>query len=86
MINMRCPECKEKTYEGVTTLAFQRKGITIEVKEIPAQICSSCKEVFIDGPISEYVDELVNEISQIHKPPNILSEKGIYVKQVAMAI
>lgn len=40
---MRCSECKEETYKGVTTLAFQRKGITIEVKEIPAQICSSYK-------------------------------------------
>ncbi|MBU0568774.1 type II toxin-antitoxin system MqsA family antitoxin [bacterium] len=83
---MRCPECKRDTYPGATNLTFQRKGMTIKVKEIPAEICPSCKEAFIDGPISEYVDELVKEASNMHKPPEILTERGVQVKQIAMAI
>ncbi|MDI6795088.1 MAG: type II toxin-antitoxin system MqsA family antitoxin [bacterium] len=86
MIKVRCPECKKDTYTGMTTLTFQRKGITIKVKEIPAEICPSCQEAFIDGPISEYVDELVKEVSNMHNPPKMLRERGVQLKQVAMAI
>jgi len=44
---MKCVICKHgETREGTTTVTFDRDGMTLVVKDVPAQVCTNCGEDF----------------------------------------
>jgi YgiT-type zinc finger domain-containing protein len=46
---MKCLMCKnENTVEGTTTVTFERDGMTLVVKNVPAQVCPNCAEAYVD--------------------------------------
>jgi YgiT-type zinc finger domain-containing protein len=46
---MKCLMCKnENTVEGTTTVTFERDGMTLVVKNVPAQVCPNCGEAYVD--------------------------------------
>ncbi len=46
---MRCLICKQdETRPGVTTITLERDGLTLVVKEVPAQVCPNCGEAYAD--------------------------------------
>ena len=46
---MTCVICKQaSTMAGTTTLTLERGGLTLVVKNIPAQVCPNCGEAYID--------------------------------------
>jgi len=50
---MKCVICKQgETRAGVTTLTFTRDGTTLVVKNVPAQVCASCGEAYVDEVIT----------------------------------
>lgn len=50
---MRCIICKEGvTRRGTTTVTLERDCLTMVVKGVPAQVCSTCKEAYIDEKIT----------------------------------
>jgi YgiT-type zinc finger domain-containing protein len=50
---VKCPICKQgQTAPGVTTVTFDRPGTTILVRDVPAQVCDSCGEAFVDSAVS----------------------------------
>jgi YgiT-type zinc finger domain-containing protein len=41
--------CKnENTVEGTTTVTFEREGMTLVVRNVPAQVCTNCGEAYVD--------------------------------------
>jgi YgiT-type zinc finger domain-containing protein len=42
---------------GTTTLTMERGEATIFFKDVPADVCNTCAEAFIDGDVSEDVYE-----------------------------
>lgn len=47
---MKCLMCKnEKTVEGTTTVTLERDGMTLVIKNVPAQVCPNCGEAYVDG-------------------------------------
>jgi YgiT-type zinc finger domain-containing protein len=46
---MKCPICKQgETAPGTATVTLQRDGLTLIVKEVPAQVCDNCGEEYVD--------------------------------------
>ena len=50
---MKCLMCKnESTVEGTTTVTFERDGMTLVVRNVPAQVCTNCGEAYVDEETS----------------------------------
>ena len=46
---MTCVICRHgATREGTTTVTLERGGLTLVVKGVPAQVCESCGEEYLD--------------------------------------
>ena len=58
----QCPMChagalRKASAGGTTTLTMERGEATIVFKDVPADVCDTCGEAFIDEDISEDVYE-----------------------------
>ena len=46
---MRCVICKQAETEfGTTTVTLERDGLTLVVKNVPAQVCPNCGEAYVE--------------------------------------
>ena len=46
---MKCVVCRQsETEPGTTTVTLERGGLTLVVKNVPAQICPNCGEDYAD--------------------------------------
>jgi len=46
---MKCVICKlGETTLGTTTVTLERDGLTLVVKNVPAQVCSNCGEAYVN--------------------------------------
>lgn len=53
---MKCVICKHgETREGTTTVTFEREGMTLVVKDVPAQICTNCGEDYVDEQVAHEI-------------------------------
>lgn len=50
---MTCLICKSgETAGGTTTITYERGRTVLVVKDVPAQVCSNCGEVYVDEKTS----------------------------------
>ncbi|HUG14996.1 MAG TPA: type II toxin-antitoxin system MqsA family antitoxin [Thermomicrobiales bacterium] len=46
---MKCVICRHgDTQPGVTTVTLARDALTLVVKNVPAQVCDTCGEAYVD--------------------------------------
>jgi YgiT-type zinc finger domain-containing protein len=46
---MRCVVCRQdRTRPGAATLVLERDGLTLVLKNVPAEVCESCGEEYVD--------------------------------------
>jgi len=57
-----CHKCKSKTIEGTTTVTLWRDGVSIEIQNVPAQVCPSCDETYIHIDVAEELDQLADAV------------------------
>ena len=51
---MICLLCRQaETVDGLTTVHFERGEIKLTVKNVPARVCPSCGEAYVDDGIAE---------------------------------
>lgn len=51
---MKCIICRnDETVQGKTTVTFERNGMTLVIKNVPAWICPNCGEAYVDEEISD---------------------------------
>lgn len=54
-----CPVCKLGTLNpGTASALFERGGMTVVIKDAPAQVCDTCGEVWFDDVTAERLAEL----------------------------
>mgnify|MGYP000862233783 CR=1 FL=1 len=58
---MKCIICKHGELKpGITSVLFEKNGVTIVIKSVPADICDNCGEPYVSDMIAEkimaYVD------------------------------
>jgi YgiT-type zinc finger domain-containing protein len=53
---MKCVICRHgETREGTTTVTFERDGMTLVVKDVPAQVCTNCGEDYVDEHVAREI-------------------------------
>jgi YgiT-type zinc finger domain-containing protein len=59
MEDMKCVMCKNgETSAGTTSVALERGGTTIVIKQVPAEVCDNCAEGYLSDEISTRVMEI----------------------------
>ena len=62
---MKCVVCKQgKTQPGVTTVTFERDGLTLVVKNVPARVCVNCGEEYVDEQAATLLLETAENAAQ----------------------
>jgi YgiT-type zinc finger domain-containing protein len=57
---MKCIACKKGTpVAGSTTVSVDRGGVVVVVRQVPASICSTCGEEYLDAEIIKQIEVLV---------------------------
>ncbi len=55
---MKCVICKTgQTGSGQVTVTLQREGVTLLIKDVPAEICDNCGEYYLNEAVTERVME-----------------------------
>ena len=67
---MKCVICKYgETEPGTTTVALTRDDTTIVIRDVPAQICTTCGEEYVDAEtgrrLSQIAEKAVSEGVQV---------------------
>jgi YgiT-type zinc finger domain-containing protein len=67
---MKCIICQYgETEPGTTTVTLTRDETTIVIREVPAQICTTCGEEYVDAVtgkrLSQIAEKAVNEGVQV---------------------
>ncbi len=58
---MQCVICKQgRTQAGTTTVTLERDKTTLVIKNVPAQVCDTCGEVYVDETITDHLLETLN--------------------------
>ena len=51
---MKCIICKSgETAPGTATVTFDRDGLTLVIKDVPARVCSNCGEEYVDEDVAK---------------------------------
>jgi len=62
---MKCVICKQgETQPGVTTMTFERNGLTLVVKNVPARVCDNCGEEYVDEQAATQLLETAENAAQ----------------------
>ena len=58
----RCPLCGGEKRPGVTTFAVDLKfGVVVVVRDVPALVCETCGDAWIDDPVAEKLEAIVDD-------------------------
>ena len=58
---MDCPICKSgSTSPGHTTFVLERDGAAIVFREVPAQVCETCGEAYLDEATTARLLDMAN--------------------------
>lgn len=74
---MQCPICKHgRTAPAVSTVTLERHGATLVFRNVPAEVCDTCGE--------QYVDEKTT--GQLLAQANAAARAGVQVEILAYAV
>ena len=60
---MNCHICGSSMSSLVTSLPFKTSSTTIVIlKNLPVVQCDNCNEYFLDDPVMERVDDILNKV------------------------
>jgi YgiT-type zinc finger domain-containing protein len=61
---MMCSICRQgRTRSGATTVTLERDGLTFVVKNVPAAVCDTCGEEYLDEATSARLLQMAEEAS-----------------------
>ena len=61
---MICLICrKAETADGLTVVMFERGEFRLTVKDVPARLCPSCGEAYLEEPVAEHLLSLARQRS-----------------------
>jgi YgiT-type zinc finger domain-containing protein len=62
---MKCVICKHgETKTGIATVTLTRDQLTLVVKGVPAQVCHSCGEEYVDEHVTAQLLKVAEETAQ----------------------
>ena len=62
---MKCVVCRQgETGRGRTTVVLQRDGVTLVMKEVPAEVCANCGEAYVAEETTERLLQTAEELAR----------------------
>lgn len=62
---MKCGICKtEELHPGETTVTLNRKGSTVIIKNVPADVCDNCGEHYLSAEMTDRVLTLAEDAAR----------------------
>lgn len=63
---MKCVMCKQgETQPGTTTMTFERDATTLVFKHVPAEVCETCGEAYVDAATTRRLLHILEEAARI---------------------
>ena len=56
-----CPLCGGELVKGTTTFTADYGAGVVVVRHVPAETCDLCGEAWVDDPVAEKLESLVND-------------------------
>lgn len=53
---------------GTTDVNFNRNGLHVQLRNVPASLCSNCDNKTMDGKVALYIDRIVQAIFTAEQP------------------
>ncbi|MGH2480530.1 MAG: type II toxin-antitoxin system MqsA family antitoxin [Ktedonobacteraceae bacterium] len=62
---MNCVMCKHgETQVGTTTMTLERDETTVVFKNVPAEICQTCGEAYVDAATTKHLLHIVEDAAK----------------------
>lgn len=62
---MKCPICKHGlTRRGVASITLERGNTTVMFKQVPAEVCENCGEVYHDAEVTRSLLQQADQAAQ----------------------
>ena len=59
---MKCLSCKHGELKpGRTTVTVERDGTTIVIRNVPAEVCETCGEDYLDSEVASSLEAVLQE-------------------------
>ena len=63
---MQCVMCKHgETQPGTTTVTLERSATTVVFKNVPAEVCETCGEAYLDAATTRHLLHIVEEAARV---------------------
>jgi YgiT-type zinc finger domain-containing protein len=63
---MKCVICKQgETQPGSTTITLERGTTTVVFKNVPAEVCQTCGEPYLDAKTTRHLLHIVEEAARV---------------------
>jgi YgiT-type zinc finger domain-containing protein len=70
--NNRCPLCGGHMEHGRATIPFVLPDLVVVVKDVPAEICSSCHEPYTVGKVTDRITYLLSQARSLHTEVSVI--------------
>ena len=61
---MRCVICRQGNVRpGVTTVTLEPGGVTLVIKQVPARVCDTCGETYVDEDAAQRLLGIAEEVA-----------------------
>ena len=63
---MKCVTCKQGELQpGSTTMTLEHETTTIVFKNVPAEVCQTCGEAYLDAATTKHLLQIVEEAARM---------------------
>lgn len=63
---MKCVMCKQgETQPGTTTMTLERDATTVVFKHVPAEVCQTCGEAYLDAATTRRLLHILEEAARV---------------------
>ena len=63
---MKCVMCKQgETQPGTTTMTLEHGATTVVFKNVPAEVCQTCGEAYLDAATTRHLLHIVEEAARV---------------------
>ena len=85
-VYFKCPECGSDVVDGESDLRYELDGVIVTLSRVPVRVCKANRHAFVDGPVAENVNRLVDRIVEdVQSFSNKLPAGAHPVREVAIA-
>jgi len=71
--NSVCPNCGGQLTLGLASVPFILESTVVVVKNVPALICGDCYEPYLNGPVTDQVTNLLNQLQTLHSEVSVIT-------------